>query len=275
MQVSLCQDNGTNKLLGVFKNAFLSNCKMRNLFTKNQNQVGFKIHPVLIKKLRSKSTDYSNVFSKLSIEIDWNMLILRHLKLISVMHILNTVHYTFLTRRICLTIESFFSWSSFPLFLCPLYVIQTRYCKEKLEFSHSKGWKSLWLNQCRKVASKPRYIHLIILSVYLQSFLKHQFYFAALLSVLLSANLLSLLVAPVTHDFPLCAVHSAVSAVYCIHPWKLPRNKLYAKHLQLILVAAYFWVVLYLYSVLWKKNYSLNNIPTRLIHNWNFTCVIY
>ena len=172
------------------------------------------------------------------------------------MYILNTVHYTFLkmlTRRICLTIESFFSWSSFPLFLCPSCVIRTRYCKEKLEFSHSKGWKSLWLNQCRKVASKPRYIHLIILSVYLQSFLKHQFYFAALLSVLLSANLLSLLVAPVTHDFPLCAVHSAVSAVYCIHPWKLPRNKLCAKHLQLIFVAAYFWVVLYLYSVLWKK----------------------
>ena len=70
----------------------------------------------------------------------------------------------------------------------------------------------------RKVALKHKYIHLIILSVYLQSFLKHQFYFAALLSVLLSANLLSLLVAPVTHDFPLCAVHSAVSAVYCIHP---------------------------------------------------------
>ena len=136
------------------------------------------------------------------------------------MHILSTVHYTFLkmlTRRICLTIESFFSWSSFPLFLCPSCVIRTRYCKEKLDFSHSKGERVYDLIY-RKVALKHKYIHLIILSVYLQSFLKHQFYFAALLSGLLSANLLSLLVAPVTHDFPLCAVHSAVSAVYCIHP---------------------------------------------------------
>ena len=127
MQVSLCQDNGTNKLLGVFKNAFLSNCKMRNLFTKNQNQVGFKIHPVLIKKLRSKSIEYSN---PKAFETNISM------------HILSTVHNTFLkmlTRRICLRIESFFSWSSFPLFLCPSCVIRTRYCKEKLELSHSKG----------------------------------------------------------------------------------------------------------------------------------------
>ena len=38
------------------------------------------------------------------------------------MHILHTVLYTFpkvLTRRICLTIKSFFSWWSFPLFLWP------------------------------------------------------------------------------------------------------------------------------------------------------------
>ena len=78
------------------------------------------------------------------------------------MYILSTVHHTFLkmlTTRICLTIESFFSWSSFPLFLCPSCVIRTRYCKEKLDFSHSKGWKSSWLNQCRKVASKHKIRH--------------------------------------------------------------------------------------------------------------------
>ena len=44
-----------------------------------------------------------------------------------------------LTRRICLTIRSYFSRWSFPLFLWPHYVIQGWYCKEKLDVSHSWG----------------------------------------------------------------------------------------------------------------------------------------
>ena len=36
-----------------------------------------------------------------------------------------------------LTIKSFFSWWSFPLFSWPSCVIQGRYCKEKLDASHS------------------------------------------------------------------------------------------------------------------------------------------
>ena len=59
-------------------------------------------------------------------------------------HILCTIFYTFpkvLTRRICSTIKSLFSWWSFPLFLCPKCVIQWGYCKEKLDASTSLGTK--------------------------------------------------------------------------------------------------------------------------------------
>ena len=48
--------------------------------------------------------------------------------------------YTFfkvLTRRICLTIKSFFGHWSFPLFSLPKYLIQGWYCEEKLDASHS------------------------------------------------------------------------------------------------------------------------------------------
>ena len=58
-------------------------------------------------------------------------------------HIHHTVLCTFtkvLTRRLCLTIKSFFSWWSFPLFSWPLCVIQWWYCKEK-DASHSNGLK--------------------------------------------------------------------------------------------------------------------------------------
>ena len=54
-------------------------------------------------------------------------------------HILHTVLYTFpwvLTRRICLTIRSFFRWWSFPVFLCPSCAIRGWYCKEKLDAGH-------------------------------------------------------------------------------------------------------------------------------------------
>ena len=57
-------------------------------------------------------------------------------------HILYTVLQTFplvLTRRICLTINSFFSWWSFPVFLCPSCAIRGWYCKEKLDAGHCKG----------------------------------------------------------------------------------------------------------------------------------------
>ena len=56
------------------------------------------------------------------------------------MHILHTVLYTFpkvLTRRIFLSIKSFFSWWSFTLFLWPYFLIQGWYCIEKLEADHS------------------------------------------------------------------------------------------------------------------------------------------
>ena len=60
------------------------------------------------------------------------------------MHILHNGLFTFpevLTRRICLTIERFLSWWSFPLFSWPLCLIQGWYCKEKLDASHSQGSK--------------------------------------------------------------------------------------------------------------------------------------
>ena len=53
--------------------------------------------------------------------------------------ILLTVLQTFpsvLTRRICLTIKSFFRWWSFPVFLCPSWAIRGWYCKEKLDAGH-------------------------------------------------------------------------------------------------------------------------------------------
>ena len=52
------------------------------------------------------------------------------------MHILHTVLHTVhtvLTRRICVTIKSFFNWWSVPLFSRPLCLILGWYCKEKLE----------------------------------------------------------------------------------------------------------------------------------------------
>ena len=60
------------------------------------------------------------------------------------MHILHTVLYTFpwaLVWRICLLIASFFSWWSSPLFSWPQCLTQERYCKEKVDASHSKDWK--------------------------------------------------------------------------------------------------------------------------------------
>ena len=55
------------------------------------------------------------------------------------LHILHTVLYTFpnvLTRRICLTIKSFFSWWSFSLFSWPSCLIQRVNCREKWDVSH-------------------------------------------------------------------------------------------------------------------------------------------
>ena len=55
-------------------------------------------------------------------------------------HILHAVLYTFpkvLTRRICLTIISFYHWWSFPLFSWPLCVTWGWYYKEKFDASHS------------------------------------------------------------------------------------------------------------------------------------------
>ena len=69
-----------------------------------------------------------------------------------------TVLFTFLevlTRRICLTIKSFFSWISFRLFSWPQCLIQGLYCKEKLDASHSWGVRFRvksqglgWLSPC-------------------------------------------------------------------------------------------------------------------------------
>ena len=66
------------------------------------------------------------------------------------MHILHTVLHTLpevLTRRICVTIKSFFGWWSLPLFSWPQSVIQHCYCKEKLVFSHTQGLKDYQLDQ--------------------------------------------------------------------------------------------------------------------------------
>ena len=57
------------------------------------------------------------------------------------MHILHTVLYTFpkrLTRRICFTIKSCFSWWSSLLFSWLSCLIQGWYCKEKLDASNSE-----------------------------------------------------------------------------------------------------------------------------------------
>ena len=70
--------------------------------------------------------------------------------------ILHTILYIFpkvLTRRICVTINSFFSWWSFPLFSWPSSVIQGWYCKEKLHASHSQGTRQSH-NVMRKSVSK-------------------------------------------------------------------------------------------------------------------------
>ena len=61
-------------------------------------------------------------------------------------HVLPTVPYKFckaLTRRICLTIKSFFIWWSFPSLLWSECLIQGWYCKEKLDASLSLGVKEL------------------------------------------------------------------------------------------------------------------------------------
>ena len=77
------------------------------------------------------------------------------------MHTVYIVLYTFLkllTRRLCLTVKSFFSWWSFPLF-CDSYpscVIQGWYHKEEVDSSHFEGVKgsidcrqlSFWKNLC-------------------------------------------------------------------------------------------------------------------------------
>ena len=70
-----------------------------------------------------------------------------------IMHILHTVCDTsakVLTRRICLTIKSLFSWWSFPLFLWLKCVIQGWYCREHLDANYQKvllgvkGWSREW-----------------------------------------------------------------------------------------------------------------------------------
>ena len=56
------------------------------------------------------------------------------------MHIPHTLLYTFpevLTRRICVTIKSFFSWWLFSLFFQHPCLIQCWFCKEKLDASQS------------------------------------------------------------------------------------------------------------------------------------------
>ena len=53
-----------------------------------------------------------------------------------------------LTRRICLTIKSFFGWWSFPLFSWHRCVIQWWYCKEELDAYHSWGLKSQSNKHC-------------------------------------------------------------------------------------------------------------------------------
>ena len=63
-------------------------------------------------------------------------------------HILHTVFSTFwkvLTRRICLTVKSFFCCWPFSLFSWPQYVIYRWYCKEKLDASQSLEGKRLIL----------------------------------------------------------------------------------------------------------------------------------
>ena len=73
-------------------------------------------------------------------------------------HILCTIFYTFpkaLTRRICSTIKSLFSWWSFPLFLCPKCVIQWGYCKEKLDASTSLNNTRI-LHPCEMAFGIPR-----------------------------------------------------------------------------------------------------------------------
>ena len=61
------------------------------------------------------------------------------------MHILHTVLYTFPKvwqgEFLLQSLKSFFSWWSFPLFSWHYCVIQWRYCKEKLDASHSWGLK--------------------------------------------------------------------------------------------------------------------------------------
>ena len=51
-------------------------------------------------------------------------------------------------RRILLTVNSFFSWWSFPLFSWPKCLIQGRYCKEIQDASHSEGLKGLIVKKC-------------------------------------------------------------------------------------------------------------------------------
>ena len=61
-------------------------------------------------------------------------------------HFLHTLIYTspkVLTKRICLTIRSFLSWWSFPIFLRSKCLIQGWHCKEKIEVCHSQGVKGL------------------------------------------------------------------------------------------------------------------------------------
>ena len=61
------------------------------------------------------------------------------------MQILHTVLYRFLkvlTRRICLTIKSFFSWWSFPSFSAPYRVIQ--WWKLKRVVIYLGWWKNRW-----------------------------------------------------------------------------------------------------------------------------------
>ena len=62
--------------------------------------------------------------------------------------ILHTVFFTHffkvITRIICLTNKSTFSWWSFPLFFWPQCVIQGWYCEEKLHASHSQSSNGLW-----------------------------------------------------------------------------------------------------------------------------------
>ena len=105
---------------------------------KNTEQVWFKTV-----KINRENVDGKPEIYQITLEISRfkteNPFIVNPWHLSVSIHILHTVLQTFpwvLTRRICLTIKSFFWWWSFPVFLCPSCAIRGWYCKEKLDAGH-------------------------------------------------------------------------------------------------------------------------------------------